>query len=69
MSEHWQPLLFLVFAIVSLPTSLVTRKALSPFRQFGSPWIISRAEAPKRYWASIALTAIAIPLFCWVIWG
>lgn len=65
----WAPAAFLVFALVALPTSLVTGKALNPFRQFGSPLIINRAEAPRRYWASIALSALAIPLFCWVIWA
>ena len=69
MIELWLPALFLVFGLVALPTSLITGKALNPFRQFGSPWVISRADAPKRYWASIAVTAISIVIFCWVIWG
>jgi hypothetical protein len=69
MSELWQTALFLVIGLIALPMSLFTQKALNPFRQFGDPFIISRADAPKRYWASIAVTAIAIAIFCWVIWG
>ncbi len=69
MREFWTPLLFLVFCVAVLPVSLITGKAMNPFRQFGSPLIVSRADAPKRYWVSIAMAVIAIPLFGWVVWG
>jgi len=40
-----------------LLSSLITGKALNPLRGM-RPFIVSRSQEPRRYWASVAMNAI-----------
>jgi hypothetical protein len=72
MSGEAPPIWFGVVAIIIgvglTMSALVTGKALNPLRGL-RPSIVTRADEPGRYWASVAMNLIPIVVGCVATWS
>ena len=63
MFPLWPGLVALIVGLGLTVSSLVTGKAMNPFRGF-SPFIVSRDGEPLRYWFSVTMNVFFIFLGC-----
>lgn len=65
MSSSWTTNLPGAIAALALVVSLITGKTFTPLRGT-RPTIVSRAEMPVHYWASIALCTAFVAIWYWI---